>query len=56
MVEGAVDLYGREVATALGVLPDGDGLDRASGDTVSARLRKDGSLHPEPTDPPAGPL
>ncbi|MFJ4559882.1 hypothetical protein ACIP4Q_27840 [Streptomyces massasporeus] len=56
LVEGAVDLYGREVATALGVLPEGDGLDRASGDTVSALLRKDGSLHPEPTDPPAGPL
>ncbi|MFJ2923537.1 hypothetical protein ACIPIU_00725 [Streptomyces massasporeus] len=56
LVEGAVDLYGRDVATTLGVLPDGEGLDRASGDAVSALLRKDGSLHPEPTDPPAGPL
>ncbi|MEW2812178.1 hypothetical protein AB0929_34635 [Streptomyces massasporeus] len=56
LVEGAVDLYGRDVATVLGVLADGEGLDRASGDAVSALLRKDGSLHPEPTDPPAGPL
>ncbi|MBB4717699.1 hypothetical protein [Streptomyces luteogriseus] len=56
LVEGAVDLYGRDVATALGVLPDGEGLDRASGDAVSALLRKDGALHPESTDTPAGPL
>lgn len=54
LVEGAVDLYGRDVATALGVLPADDGLDRASGDAVSALLRKDGALHPEPADPPAG--
>jgi hypothetical protein len=54
LVEGAVDLYGRDVATSLGVLPEGEGLDRASGDAVSALLRKDGALHPEPTDPPAG--
>ena len=54
LVEGAVDLYGHDVATALGVLPEGEGLDRASGDAVSALLRKDGALHPEPTDPPAG--
>jgi hypothetical protein len=31
LVEGAVDLYGRDVATSLGVLPEGEGLDRASG-------------------------
>ncbi|MDQ0718629.1 hypothetical protein QFZ55_008081 [Streptomyces luteogriseus] len=54
LVEGAVDLYGRDVATSLGVLPEGEGLDGASGDAVSALLRKDGALHPEPTDPPAG--
>jgi hypothetical protein len=54
LVEGAVDLYGRDVATSLGVLPEGEGLDRASGDAVSALLRKDEALHPEPTDPPAG--
>ncbi|MFH9893049.1 hypothetical protein ACH4OQ_11955 [Streptomyces luteogriseus] len=56
LVEGAVDLYGRDVATALGVLRDGEGLDRASGDAVSALLRKDGALHAESADPPAGPL
>ncbi|WP_418955372.1 hypothetical protein [Streptomyces tritici] len=46
LVEGAVDLYGRDVAAALGVLPADEGLDRVSGDAVSALLRKDEALHP----------
>ena len=47
LVEGAVDLYGRDVAAALGVLPVDDGLNRTAGDAVSALLRKDGALHPD---------
>jgi hypothetical protein len=53
-VEAAVDLYVRDVAAALGTLPADGRLDREAGDTVSALLRKDGALHPEPAEPPAG--
>ncbi|MET7458238.1 hypothetical protein ABZT03_41710 [Streptomyces sp. NPDC005574] len=55
LVEGAVDLYGRDVAAALGALAADAGLDRVSGDAVSALLRKDGALHPQPADPGADP-
>lgn len=51
LVEAAVDLYVRDVAAALGVLPAGGRLDREAGDAVSALLRKDGALHPEPAEP-----